>query len=199
MNVIKGGVRLAMVLAAALLICANQAEAASPMKDIEKLTPPRTIVCYFDGDKLEELVINARGRLTFLFADSKLADALKRQRKAEYDRGGSSGIPSQVFAYATQSKKKHALFIVRVQALKKWNFDPSMFSVGGYFPVKEDIITGVSDNPAYELRFGERELYKDYNGFIGFFVPAENVKPGETISLGYAEDRVDWQVPDKNQ
>ena len=161
--------------------------------------PPRTAVCYFDGDKLDDMVINARGKLTFLYVDSKLADNLKRQRKAEYDRGAFSGIPSEIFAYATKSKKGHVLFITRMQALKGWTFDSSMLSAGGYSPAKEDIITGVSDNPALELRYGERGLAKGYDGYIGFFVPVENVKPGEIVSLGYAEDRVDWQAPDKNQ
>ena len=201
MNIFSNRFRIAAFLAVAAvsLICACQAAAASAAKETEKLMPPRTAVCFYDGESFDDLVLNARGKITFLYVDGKLAGALKRQRQAERSSGGLSGIPPQIFSYATQSKKKHVLFIARVQALKGWKFDPSMLSAGGYSPVKEDIITGISDNPAVELKFGERELPKGYNGFIGFFVPVENVKPGETIKLGYAEDRVDWQVPDKNQ
>jgi len=196
MNVLLNRVRIAAILAVAAtsLIWVCQA-AANPMKDIENLTPPRTAVCFFEGEKFADLVLNARGKLTFLYVDRKFANALGRQRKAEYDRGTFSGIPSQIFAYATKSKRRHVLFITRVQALRGWAFDTSMLSIGGYSPVKENIITGISDNPYLELKFGEHSLTQNYDGYIGFFVPAENVKPGETINLGYAEDLVEWQVP----
>jgi len=184
-----------LAVAAAILIWACQA-AASPMKDVERLMPPRTVLSFFEGQEFADLVLNARGKLTFLYVDRRLADALRRLRELEYSSSGpSSGIPSQVFAYATKSKRRHVLFITRVQPLKRWTFDPSLLSVGGYSPVKEDIITGISDNPSIELKFGEINLNEGYNGYIGFFVPAENVKPGETINLGYAEDLVEWQVP----
>jgi len=200
MNVFPKKFRITVILAAAaLFILAPRATAASPLQEIERLAPPRMAVCFFDGDSVADIVVNARGKLTFTYVDGKLAQALSRQRKAEYNGGERSGIPSQIFAYATKSKRKHALFIARVQALKGWTFDSSMLSVGGYTPVKGDIITGVAENPSLELRFGERDLAKGYNGFIGFFVPIENAKPGETIKLGYATDFIEWQVPDKNQ
>ena len=206
MNVFSERIRISQIsaFAAALLIwifsasftgLAGQAE-ASPMRDIERLIPPRTAVCFFEGEMFTDLVLNARGKLTFLYVDRKLSDALRRQHRAEYDNAAYSGIHPQIFAYAAMSKRRHVLFVVRVQALKSWNFDPSMLSIGDYSPVKENIITGIAGNPTTELKFDERALSPDYDGFIGFFVPADNVKAGETINLGYSTDHVEWQVPD---
>ena len=134
MNVFSKGVRIAAILAVAAVsffwVC--PATAASRMSEIEKLAPPRTVVCYFEGQDVADLVVNARGKLTFLCVDSKLAQALSRLRKTEYSSGEFSGIPSQIFAYATKSRRRHVLFVVRVQALKIWDFDSSMISVGGY-------------------------------------------------------------------
>jgi hypothetical protein len=203
MKVFPKQTRRAAILFSAVILfaAATMAPAAEPMKDIEKLTPPRTAVCFFDGERMSDLVLNARGKLTFVYVDVKLADAYERQKKSEYKGGGQSGIPQQVFAYASKArqKKKHVLFVARVQALKGWTFDPSLISVGGYSPSEGDIITGVTDNPSRELRFGERELKKGYDGFIGFFVPVENASPGAETYVGYASDRSDWKAPDKNQ
>ena len=197
MNILQDRVRIRVFLAgfAIFAIWASTA-AASPMGEIERLMPPRTVVCHFEAQDVAGLMVNVRGKLTFLYVDRKLSQALSRQRRAEYDRGEFSRIPAQIFAYATKSKRKHVLFVTRVQALKGWNFDSSMLSIGGFSPAKEDIIIGISDNPAQELRFGERNLAAGYEGFIGFFVPAESVKPGETINLGYATDSVEWIVPE---
>jgi hypothetical protein len=175
--------------------------ASGAQKDVERLAPPRTVVCFFDGEDFDGLVLNARGKLTFLCVDGRFADALARQRSAERGTGVASGIPQQVFAYAAKARpgKKRVLFVVKVQALKGWKFDSSLISVGGYSPSKADIITGVADDPSRELRHGERELAKGYDGFIGFLVPSEHVKPGEATFVSYASDRRDWIAPDKNQ
>jgi hypothetical protein len=181
-------------------VLSRPVNAATPAKDVEKLLPPRTAVCFFDGERLADLMLNARGKLTFLYVDSRLADALSRQRASDSQYGPLSDIPPQIFAYAAKakSKKKHTLFVARVQALKGWQFDPAMISVGGYSPSEEDIIKGVSDNPALELR-SATELPKGYSGFIGFMVPDENAKPGTETTVGYGTDREVWAVPAKNQ
>ena len=200
MKVFSESIRIAVILAvtAASLYWAPQAN-ASPMADIERLMPQRTIVSHYEGQDLGGLVVNARGKLTFFYIDDRLADALRRRQREERDRGELSEIPRQVFGYATKSKRGHVIFIARVQALKGWTFDPSMLSVGGFSPAGEDIITGISSNPIFELEFAERALPVGYDGFIGFFVPVGNAPRGEAINLGYASDLVDWQVPDRNQ
>ena len=191
----------AAISVGASVFLAGPVLASGALRDVERLTPPRTVVCFFDGESFDDLVLNARGKLTFLCVDGRLADALARQRKAERGSGVASGVPPQIFAYAAKARPggKRVLFVARVQALKGWKFDPSLISVGGYSPSKEDIITGVADNSSRELRHGERELAKGYDGFIGFLVPAEKVRPGEATYVSYASDRRDWIAPDKDQ
>jgi hypothetical protein len=192
---------LAAILLSLAFVLPRPAIAAAPVKEVEKLLPPRTAVCFFDGERLSDLTLNARGKLTFLYVDSRLADALLRQKKSENRYGSQTNLPPQVFAYATKakSKKKHVLFVASVSAIKEWRFDPAMISVGGYSPSEGDIIKGVSGNPALELRYGATELPKGYSGFIGFMVPDEGLKPGTETTVGYGADREAWVVPDKNQ
>jgi hypothetical protein len=179
----------------------TRGEAASPEKDVARLYPARMSVCWHDADRIDELALNARGKLTFFYIDAKLGSALQRLREDQSESGPSSAIPKSVFAYASKynAKKRHVLFVARVQAPKLWTFDSGKISAGGYSPKESDIITGASSNPYTELRSGARELDRGYDGFIGFFVPAEHVKPGSEIKIGYDTDMTDWKVPSKNE
>jgi hypothetical protein len=131
------------------------------------------------------------------YVDGSLAKALAGLREEQMEKGPSPEIPQQLFAYSRKynSRKKHVVFVARIDALKMWEFDSGKISAGGYFPSEKDIIKGVSANPSAELRYGAAELPKDYRGYIGFFVPAENVKPGTKIKLGYGDDIAEWLVP----
>jgi hypothetical protein len=184
---------------AALLLFSwlGAAYAAGHLENVEKLLPARTAVCWHDADRLDNLALNARGKITFIYVDGKLAGALARLRKEQMERGPSPEIPRQIFAYSRKynSRKRYAVFVARVDALKIWEFDPGKISVNGYFPSEKDIIKDVSSNLNAELRHGAAELPKNYHGYIGFFVPAENVKPGTKIKLGYGEDSAELLVP----
>jgi hypothetical protein len=168
-------------------------------KDLEKLLPPRTAVCWYDADRLEDLILNCRGKLTFIFIDNRLGSALQRQKDLESQTGPESDIQPAIYSYARKhGKRKHILILARVESYKFWTFDTEKISVGGYTPKEGDIITGVASNPSSELHFGTTELAGKYDGFIGFYVPDQYVKPGAEIKIGYESDLVDWQVPDKN-
>ncbi|MDR1650522.1 MAG: hypothetical protein LBR87_01900 [Synergistaceae bacterium] len=191
-----------ILLAAALIFgLAARSDAADPQKEVQKLLEPRTSVSWYDVDMLEDIALNARGKLTFTYVDPKLGKAMERLREAEIKNGPFSGISQNVFAYAAKynGRKKHVVFIARVQAPKLWDFDSSKISVGGYSPAERDIITGVSANPFIELRHGVTPLKRGYDGFIGFFVPAEYVKAGEMIKIGFEDYLTDWKVPSKNE
>ena len=166
-----------------------------------KLTPARTSICWYDADVIDELVLNARGSITFLYVDTKLGRALAAQRDREFRAGAFSDTPGALYAYAGKylSRRKYSLFVGTVHANKLWALDTEKISVAGYTPRKEDIITGITDNPFREIRAGVSELPPDYGGFIGFFVPSEYLVPGSTIKIGYDSYLRDWRVPGKNQ
>jgi hypothetical protein len=86
-----------------------------------------------------------------------------------------------------------------VEAMKIWEFDSKKISVGGYCPSEKDIIKDVPSAANPELRYGPAELPKNYYGYMGFFVPSENIEPGAEIELKYGEDSSNWLVPSKNQ
>ena len=173
------------------------AYASGRLEDVEKLLPARTAACWHDADRLDNLALNARGKITFIYVDGLLAKALAGLREEQAERGPSPEIPQQMFAYSRKynSRRKYAVFIARIDALKIWEFDSEKISAGGYFPSEKDIISGVSANSYTELRHGTAELPKNYRGYIGFFVPVENARPGTKIKLGYGDDIVEWAVP----
>jgi hypothetical protein len=177
------------------------AYASSIAKNVEKLLPVRTAVCWHDADMLDDLALNARGKITFLYMDGKLARELARLRDSQTKTGPNSEIPQQIFAYSRKynSRKKYVLFVVKAEALKIWEFDAEKISVGGYSPSEKDIIKGVSANPNAELKYGSSVLPANYYGYMGFFVPSENIEPGAEIKLTYGEDSADWVVPSKDQ
>jgi hypothetical protein len=205
----KGGVIQVMKISGArwkmavllLLSCfaASPASGGNTPDEIERLSEPRTAVCWFEGDMIGDIVVNARGRITFLYIDSKLAAALSRQRERDMKTGPSSRVPSHLMAYASKrgSKKKHVLFVASIKALKRWEFDTEKLSVAGYSPAKDDVLTGITGSTLMELRHGARVIQKDYEGYVGFFIPADRVKPETEIKIGYDADLIDWKVPAK--
>jgi hypothetical protein len=195
-----GSVILAALAALLHFSQPGAAYASDHLGNVEKLLPERTAICWHDGDRLDDLVLNARGKITFLYMDGRLAGALARLREEQTEKGPVPEIPRQLFAYSRKynSRKKHVVFVARVDALKMWDFDSEKISVGGYSLSEKDIIKGGSSNPNAELRHGTAELPKNYRGYIGFFVPSENVTPGTKIKLRYGEDAAEWTVPPKN-
>jgi len=199
MKVFSRNIRFAAFLAAAgfFLTWAFPASAADRLlREVETLLQARTVSCHIEGQVLGDLMLNSRGKLTFLYVDRKLADALERLRKADSLTVRSSNVPPQIFDYAAASRRRgRSFFVARVEALKNWDFDSSMVSAGGYSPAREDVLTGVTDNPFREIKFGELKLTGGFDAYFAFFVPSEYAKPGETISLGYADYQTDWPVP----
>jgi hypothetical protein len=184
-----------------LLVCcaASSAFGADIAEEIERLSEPRTAVCWFEGDVIGNVVVNSRGRITFLYMDSRLASAFSRQNERDRKNGRPSSLAPHLTAYATKhgAKKKHVLFVASVRALKRWDFDTEKITVAGYSPAKGDILTGVTGSTLMELRPGVSPLGKGYEGYVGFFVPADRVQAGTEIKIGYGPDLADWNVPAK--
>jgi hypothetical protein len=192
-----GGAILAAFAALLLLFRPGTAYTSDHLGNVEKLLPERTTVCWHDADRLDDLVLNARGKVTFIYMDGKLARALAQLREEQMKSGPAPEIPPQMLAYSRKynSRKKHVVFVARVDALKMWEFDAEKISVGGHTPSEKDIIKDVQADFSVGSRHGTTELPKGYHGYIGFFVPAENVKPGTKIKLSYGEDIAEWLVP----
>lgn len=193
----------ALLLLAALLAAALfpvSAEAARK-DDIQKTADRRTIFCWVEGAVFEDLVMNARGRLSFLYVDSRMGGALQKLRTSGSREDAPAEFSEMLLAYTGQyaARKGQILFAVQIVASKPWTFDTSLIHVGGFTPAPDDFVTAVRQNPEAELRHGITELPSGYEGILSFYVPASQLKPGTEIEIGYGEDKTAWRVPAKNE
>ena len=199
----KRGILLLLLAVFALfapLPATRQAEAAK-REDLAALLERRSINCWPEGTVFEDMVIGARGKLTFFYVDSKLGNALQRLRTS-----GNEGMPhDRMPAILTQfsgkftARKDRTLFVVYIEGYKPWTFDTRKIRAGDETLADEDIVTGILANPEAELQPGENELPSDYLGAMSFYVKNEILEPGKEISIGYGEDVSTWKVPGKNE
>jgi hypothetical protein len=165
-----------------------------------ELVRHRTFSLWIDGDAIDEIVLNSRGKLTFLYIDNKLGREIGRLRKPDSSSGPSTDVPEVLFLYSTKyNKKGRVLLTAQLQVYKSLSFDPEKMSVAGYSLKKSDILTGIGSNPSAEIRPGVKEFGQGYSGYMGFYVPAEYVKPGEEITVSYDGFATKWRVPLSNQ
>jgi hypothetical protein len=196
--------RIAMTLALAAILLAplaTLAAAASRNEEAQKLFERRIISSWVEGMAMDELVIGARARLTFLYVDAKMGAAIQRLGSSASNSVPAADTVKQLLPYTGGygRRKGHILFTVSVEAIKHWSFDTADLTVGGYRPAKDDMITGIAGGPRYEISPGLNELPSGYNGMFSFYVPAAHLKPGTDIEIGYGEYVTTWTVPAKNE
>ncbi len=192
---------LCIVLTLAMALFAPLAAFAAPRgEEAQKFFERRLIRVWFEGMALDDLVLGARGKLTFLYVDARMGSAIQRL-------GTSSGneMPPETAKHLLSytgnygRRKGHTLFAVSVEAFKHWSFDPAELTVAGYQLTDEDLVTGVIGDRRYEISPGLNELPADYTGMFSFYVPTDRLKPGTEIEIGYGEYTTTWTVPTKNE
>lgn len=189
------------MLAFALVIqCALPAYAASK-SDVQKFLDRRLSVCWVEGLVLDDLVMGARGKMTFLYVDSRMGSAIQKQGTSGTRDGMPDDMAKHIYAYTGKfgDRKGSVMFAMSIEAYKPWDFDTSMISVAGYSPAKEDIITAVTGDTTYEIEPGVNVLPSGYSGMLSFYVPASMIKPGQEVNVGYGEYSTAWKVPGKNE
>ena len=199
-------VKICLLLACAIFTLlsapgiACRAEAAR-QEDFLSLLERRTVNCWPEGAVFDDLVIGARGKLTFFYVDGKLGNALQRMRTSGHEGMPDDRMPRMLTEYAGKfvAKKGHILFVLFIEGYKPWTFDTRMVRVGDYRLAAEDIVRGMLANPDAELQPGENELPGDYMGIVSFYVETGLLKPGSEIAIGYGEDVSSWKVPSRNE
>lgn len=191
---------LAVFALFAPLLATGRAEAAK-REDLVAILERRSINCWPEGVVFEDLVIGARGKLTFFYIDSKLGNALQRLKTS-----GNEGMPDDrmpqiltQFSGKFMTQKDTTLFVVYIEGYKPWVFDTRKILVDGEALADEAVVTGILANPEAELLPGENELPSDYMGAMSFIVKNEILKPGREIAIGYGEDVTNWKVPGRNE
>lgn len=182
-----------------LAAATHRADAAAPGRrlDVGKLVEAHTITCWHDGEMLDDLVLNARGKLTFLYIDAKLALAIQKSQTAGPEESPIDTVPPQLLQYSGMhgKRKGQAFFALLVDAWKPWTFDTGQITVGGYRLSEKDVYVDRGRGPQEGIVPGTNELGSDFVDYIGLYVPREHVKPGTTIQIGYGRDTVEWIVP----
>lgn len=160
----------------------------------------RTAVCYIGGMALDDIVIGASGKLTFIYVDRRLGAAIQ-DRGAPRD-GTLPDVMSQHLMHYTSaysSKKGRVLIAVAAESFKNWTLDTSQLRIGGYAPTAEDFTRGATGDRRYEITYGENLLAPGYSGMFSLFVPTDALKPGTEVEIGIGDDVVTWKVPTKNE
>ena len=197
----KTGRNLRIVLALAMALLLPVAAAAAPKNaEAQKFFERRLIQTWVEGMAIDELVLGARGKLTFLYVDARMGAAIQKLGTSAGD-----GMPAETAKYLLNytgnygRKKGWTLFTVSVEAFKHWSFETAELSVAGYRPTDDDLVTGVVGDRRYEISPGVNELPADYAGMLSFYVPTDRLKPGTEIEVGYGEYTTTWKVPGKNE
>jgi hypothetical protein len=187
------------VLSFFMIFAEASADAAANSETTRRLAEERTSVCWVEGQFLDELVLNARGKLTFIYVDSRLGESLRKLRNPSGGGAPSNEFPEIVMMHAAgyANRKGQALFVLLIEASKPWTFDTGKIFVGDYAVNEGDISRGVNGNPRAEIQPGTSELPSGYSGCASFFVPKEYIEPGAAIRIGYGDDSAEWTAPKK--
>jgi hypothetical protein len=170
------GLALVVALFGFLLILTGTAGAS----DFQKLMDSRTARLWLEGQRLGDMVIGARAELNFVYVDRKLVQALTDDYDApEWLRWHAQHLGSP-------EAKKKALFVLRFETRKPWDFRISDIRVGNYSLREEDGLTRSAFTPTGPLACGTK-------GTLAFVVPAVSLGKGKTVLLGYGEERVEWK------
>lgn len=170
------------ILVVGLVIFSPGATVAAEKEDLNTLLEKRQVDCWVEGELFGDLVLGSRGTIRFVYLDGKLSKAIMD------NEGLASWVDDLNQHYGSPSTKKKALFIATLEANKPWRVEEEKISVGGYSLVKKDVVSSSWQNP-----FGMVDSGTTWN--FAFVVPAEIVKPGKEIEIGYDEYLVKWKVP----
>lgn len=172
------GLALILALFGFILMLAGTAGAA----DLQKLMDQRTARLWLEGQMLGDMVIGARADLNFVYVDRKLA------RAATDDPEAPQWLRWHAQHYGSPEAKKKALFVLRFETRKPWDFQVSELKIGDYAVREEDVLTRSKFTPSGPLPSGTK-------GTLAFVVPLDALAKGKTISLGYGDERVEWKKP----
>ena len=188
------------LLALFLLLSTGAAAMAADtgkMTKFEKILFPRTVTCWVEGVAMDELVIGARVRMTFVCVDRKLGTDMMRLRPDGSQAAEYESVPSwlrQSGSYYMKQQGK-TFFAVQFTTAKPWNFDVDKIRIGGYSVKREDVLFGPKLNQLVSAQESTVSLPSDFTDEFGIYVPSELLKPGAEIQIGYDDSLVTWTVP----
>lgn len=172
------GVALALALFGFILALAGTAGAAN----FQTLMDQRTARLWLEGQKLGDMVIGARADLNFVYVDWKLARAIPDAPEAP------RWLCWHAQHFGSPEAKNKALFVLRFETRKPWDFRVTELRVGDYAVQDEDILTRSQFTPTGPLPSGTK-------GTLAFVVPSGSLGKGKTVLLGYGDELIELKKP----
>lgn len=167
--------------------------------NVERMLSLRSVNCWVEGMVVDELIIGARARMTFVCLDRKLGNEIIKLSPDGSQAAGYDSVPVWLRRSSGNylKQKGKTFFAVQFAAEKPWDFDLTKIRVGEYFVQSEEALLG--DKLAHLVDPGESvvSLPSGFEDVLGFYVPIERLKPGEAIQIGYGDDLEMWTVPVK--
>ncbi|MEA3507568.1 MAG: hypothetical protein U9R40_01410 [Synergistota bacterium] len=155
------------VMAAATAVAAGAA-------DLQTLVDERSAVLYPEGQVLGDMVLGARAKMHFIYVDAELAEAARTGAAAP------DWLEWHARHYGMDATRGKALFILRYEAFKPWDFVPEQITVNGRLLEPENVLTKRAFLPEGELPSGTVAA-------MAFAVPDSMIADSEEIVLGYDE------------
>ncbi|MDT8284166.1 MAG: hypothetical protein RQ767_01455 [Thermovirgaceae bacterium] len=152
--------------------------------DVEKMLEDRMVTLYPEGQLLGNMVIGARGKMEFIYVDRALANAIRE------DMSVPEWLSWHSRHWGTDVAKGKALFVIRYEAYKPWNFSTADIAIGGRALEKGDILT----NKAYII---DGDITSGTIATLAIAVPADLASPGNKTVISYMEGSAEWTVPKK--
>ncbi len=151
--------------------------------DVEAMLSQRTTSLWIEGDRLGDMVIGARTLMEFIYVDSALSRVA-----AENGPDVPDWLNWHAHHFGTKATKKRVLLIVRFEARKRWDLDPTRIRINGRNVVAEDILSPKDLIPTGELPPGSAGSFA-----IGIPVAAFAGKDG--VSVAYGEYSTNLLIP----
>lgn len=171
-----------ILLVMSFILCPWGQEAHSG-ETVQSLVAERSATIWQEGQILDDLILGARAKWTFVLVDGKLSErAWKDSETPSWIRDGSG-------AYGTDLTRKKTLFIVRVETKKTLRLEPSMIVIGDHALTVEDIVTNKAYVPIGEVPPGVTASF-------AVAVPSAAVK-GKKIPIAVGEYSTELEKPNR--
>ncbi|WP_050771323.1 hypothetical protein [Dethiosulfovibrio peptidovorans] len=149
----------------------------------DDLEVDRSSVVWVEGQVMGDMVLGAKAKLIFLFMDRRLCDV------ARVDRGDLPEWLTWNLQYESAARRgKREFFLLRYEAIKNWEFDPTKIKVGGYKLKMTDVLSRKDMVNVGPLSSGTLAT-------LAFSVPRSFLKPGHSLEIVYGDWATDWIVP----
>lgn len=169
--------------AACLLAAFLAASPAWGASNLEALKEPRSAVIYIEGQKVADVIVGSKAKVTFLYVDDKLKKEMERNLQQ------LSSVEEWMLSDAVKARvKKMVPVIVTCEAFGHLYFAPESVSVNGEPVTRRQLFTNLDARTVGDVAPDD---------FVWFVIglPKSTAAPGQKITYSVGEWKTDFTVP----